>query len=108
MSNSNFDKISAFEPVLHNGRIQRFGIPTSERLLAALVQFCSEVVCEGPDACEFISRITSLTPQRLEKGEHRLGFILEHNGKIKVSFDLFKHDDNRVSLLCAPEEHDTH
>ena len=64
-------------------------------------------MCEGPDACEFISRITSLTPQRLEKGEHRLGFILEHNGKIKVSFDLFKHDDNRVSLLCAPEEHDT-
>ena len=102
---NSFDKISAFEPVLHNGRIQRFGIPTSGEAVACLGPICAEVVCEGPDACEFISRITSLTPQRRKRASTWLHSRAQWQNQ--VSFDLFKHDDNRVSLLCAPEEHDT-
>ncbi|MGB0647340.1 MAG: hypothetical protein ACPGQS_09215 [Bradymonadia bacterium] len=107
MSESMFNVISEFEPVLHNGHIVRFGKPPSGEAVACLGPVCAELLCEGPDTCEFISRITSLTPQHLKNGEHQLGFILEHNGKIKVSFDLLKHDNHRVSLFCSPEERDT-
>ena len=100
------DALSEFKPVLYNGQLIRFEMPLTGEPIACLGPRCAEIVCEGPDACEFISRITTLTPQHLQDGDHQLGFILEHNGKIKVSFDLLRHDEHRVSLLCTPEERD--
>ena len=60
--------------------------------------------CLGDDAGEFLNRLTTITPHTMSDNTGSPGFLLEHNGKIRVSFELHRRNHTEFSLFCSPDE----
>lgn len=98
------EALAQFEPRFDDSQLVEFANGPCGEPVALLGPQLGELRCSGTDACDFVNRMTTLAPHRMKDGDHSLGFILEHNGKIKVSFDLYRHSANVLSLFCDPEE----
>ena len=98
------EALGQFDPLFDESKLVGFSNGPSGETIAIVGPQWAELCCTGVDACDFINRMTTLTPHQMEDGAHSPGFILEHNGKIKVSFDLFRRNAQSVSLFCDPEE----
>jgi folate-binding protein YgfZ len=98
--------LGKFGPIFNGSTLTGFSTPSNSTRGALLGPECAQLQCTGEDASEFISRMTTLSPQKMLDRDHQQGFLLEHNGKIKVSFELYIHDQKSLSLICAPSEID--
>lgn len=98
------EMLAQFGPIFDGAILRGFSMPPVGPRVAVLGPECGELQCTGEDACEFINRMTTLSPHKMSDGGYQQGFLLEHNGKIKVSFDLYRHNQQSLRLFCAPNE----
>ncbi len=100
------EALSALKPVIVDNRIGTFGDNDFDNKDIIIGAMHGHVRCSGDDASEFLNRLTSITPHKMEDGTGSPGFLLEHNGKIKVSFELYRHTKTDISLFCQHEDAD--
>ena len=98
------EALTPFGPVFDGTRLVDFTHAPRGPAAVVIGPSCGQLYCTGRDACDFLNRMTTLSPHRMKDSSHQHGFILEHTGKIKVSFDLYRHNAEAVSLFCAPSE----
>lgn len=99
-------ELETLQPNLEGSVISSFGSADFQDKNASLGPKYGHVVCEGDDATDFLNRLTTIVPKQIDDGAGSPGFLLSHNGKIKVSFELFRHSQTRLSLFCHPTEVD--
>lgn len=99
-------ELETLQPNLEGSVISSFGIADFQDKNASLGPKYGHVVCEGDDATDFLNRLTTIVPKQIDDGAGSPGFLLSHNGKIKVSFELFRHSQTLISLFCHPTEVD--
>ena len=98
------EALSALNPIIVDNKIGTFGDNDFESKDIIIGATHGHVRCSGNDASEFLNRLTSITPHKMEDGTGSPGFLLEHNGKIKVSFELYRHTKTDISLFCQHED----
>ena len=68
----------------------------------------TRITLEGPDARDFLHRITTAPAHALNPGDGRWACILNAQGKIRASFVLWCEDEERFALECAPLSDGSH
>ena len=98
------EALSKLNPIVVNNTITTFGETDYETkgIIIGVIQ--GHIRCSGNDAADFLNRLTSITPHKMQDGTGSPGFLLEHNGKIKVSFELYRHARTDISLFCRQED----
>ena len=90
----------------HHGNLRRLDTPSARAKNVLMGPNYALVECAGPDAAQFLNRLTTITPSQIEIGRHRLGFLLSAQGKIRFGFECSRERMDGFHLYCASEDKD--